>query len=80
MLERSRGRPPLEPKDGEEKLTRREISIRQRERLRAAGKVPSTYWIDYDLSESIKKEARKRGFPSASAFIEDLLTKVLLEP
>ncbi len=74
-MKKSIGRPPLEPKDREGNLSRKEIAARQRARLRAEGKAPCTYWIDSVLSEKVKEEARRRGFSSAAELVEDILKK-----
>ena len=74
-MKKSIGRPPLEPKDMEGNLSRKEIAARQRARLREAGKAPCTYWIDATLSENVKEEARRRGFSSAAELVEDILRK-----
>ena len=76
-MQKPRGRPPLEPKEKEGKLTPAEISRRQRERMRAAGKGPATYWIDTVLADEVKKEARRRGFSTAADFVELLLAREL---
>ena len=74
-MKKSISRPPLEPKDRDGNLSRKEIAARQRARLRAEGKAPCTYWIDSVLSEKVKEEARRRGFSSAAELVEDILKK-----